>query len=102
VLADLVLPDGLGQALPLLLVLAPRLGRLHVLGFVQGQRRRVAQLDLAIMIAHHDVVLWEGGRLGHAALELPVVAVLVLVLPVVVVVMVLVLRVGVQVQLFVV
>jgi hypothetical protein len=58
---NLMLLDRLGQPLPLLFVLAPRFQGIHVLGVINGERWRVSQLDLAVIIAHDDIVLREGG-----------------------------------------
>jgi hypothetical protein len=66
VLANLVLLHGVGQALPLLFVLVPRLERHQLLGIIDRRSRRIAELDLAVLVAYYNVLL---GRRPAAGLE---------------------------------
>jgi hypothetical protein len=85
ILANLMLPDCLGQTLPLLLVFMPRVQCLHAYGLVEWRRGRVIQLNLAVVVADHNVVVCRVAlKLG-----LELVMMQVLVLP---------LRVGIQVK----
>ena len=80
VLVNLMLLHCLGQPLPLHLVLVLRIQRLHLLCIIDGRRRWVAQLDLAVLVADHNI-LGRCGNLEPLRLEMAVVLLLVLVLP---------------------
>ncbi len=79
---DLMLLHRLGQPLPLVFLLAPSVQCIQVLGVVERECGRVAQLDLAIVVAHDDIVFREGG-LG-LGVEVAVVLMIVLVMRIIV------------------